>query len=388
MRYVAWISERASRLGYEVWLATSDSFFDHPFYKGIQAACGGGLRGIALPGQGSRPFKGVLGYKFRYHRMFAGLYRRLEKQGTPPDYVMVPYLDYVAHAAGAVGSPFGGTPWSGIFINPDFHLRKMGVEAPYGLSSRIKEKLFFKLLSVETLKAVFAFDELLLRYAHEKSPARSKKVRFLPEPVDLGGGTPREEARRKLSINPAETVILVYGVIDESKGLDSLLRSVRHEDFPEDTTLLVAGPQDDETKTLLASPIADRLRDSGRLRERDEFFHGSEEHSLFLASDIVWVGYRKQYISSGVLLQAGMASLPVIACDEGIIGWLSKNYQIGPTVNPEDPAEVAAAVSKLARNKSLATKLGANGREYSRGHTAERFSKTLGDELPKSFPLP
>jgi glycosyltransferase involved in cell wall biosynthesis len=387
MRYVAWISAQASRLGYEVRLATSDAFFDHPFYRKMQAASEGGIEGVPLAGQGGKPFRGVLGYRFHYHRMFSGLYRRLKKQGVAPDYIMVPYLDYVAHAAGVAGSPFGDTPWGGIFINPHFHMREMGVEAPRDLQSRLKEKLFFRLLTVETLKAVFTFDDLLLRYARAKSPARSGKVRLLPEPAELAGGSSREEARGRLSISPSETVILVYGVLDGSKGLDRLLESARLSGFPEDATLLIAGPQDGATKELLASPLARRLREAGRLRERDEFFHGPEEHSLFLASDIVWVGYRGQYISSGVLLQAGMASLPVIACDEGLIGWLTRNHHLGLSVNPENPKEVAAAVSKLVRNRSLAAKLGANGKEHSKNHTTERFARALEEELQRSFPL-
>lgn len=387
MRYVAWISAEATRRGYDVWLATSDSFFGHPLYQEIQAACGGLIKPIPLIGQGGKPFKGRLGYKFHYHRMFASLYRSLQKQGTSPDYILIPYLDYCAHAAGILGSPFKDTPWGGIFINPDFHLEKMGVQAPRDYSRRIKEKLLFKLLAVESLNAVFTFDELLLRYAHEKSPDLAKKIRFLPEPVDLGGGDSREEARRRLSLSPTETVILVYGVIDHSKGLDLLFHSVSRKEFPKDVTLLVAGPQDEEMKSLLSSPLAGELRESGRLRERDEFLHGPEEHAVFLASDVVWVGYRGQYISSGVLLQAGMAGLPIVACNEGLIGWLAGNYDLGLTVDPNNSTEVATAVSKLARDKPLAARLGKNGEAHSRGHTVERFTRALGDEMVRYFPL-
>lgn len=385
MRYAAWVSAEAARRGYEVRLASSPAFFDHPLYREIEAGCGSLITPVPL--EDRDPFKRRLGYKFHYHRMFSRLHRRLRKQGAPPDYVMLPYLDYCAHAAAVIGSPFNGTPWGGILVNPDFHLREMGVKAPRNPARRIKEKLFSKLLAVESLRTTFTLDKLLLEHSKQKYPPElADKVRLLPEPVDLGGGSSREEARRELSINPAETVILVYGLIDDSKGLAGLLRSARHKHFPEDTTILVAGPQDRDTKTLLASPAADGLRKAGRLRERDRFFHGPEEHSLFLASDIVWVGYKGQYISSGVLLQAGMAGLPIIACDEGLIGWLSENHHLGPTVNPENPAEVAAATAKLARNKPLAAKLGANAREHSRGHTVERFTQTLGKELPKSFP--
>jgi glycosyltransferase involved in cell wall biosynthesis len=174
-------------------------------------------------------------------------------------------------------------------------------------------------------------------------------------------------------------------VMDESKNLATLLESSRR--FPDNVSFLIAGPQDGETRTLLASPRAQELREAGRLHERDAFLHGPDEHDVFLASDIVWVGYKGQYISSGVLLQAGMASLPAIACKEGLIGWLSENYGLGPTIEPDDPKEVASAVSKLSRDKALVKKFGANGKAHSRGHTTERFTQILGHELPKFFPL-
>lgn len=387
MRYVAWISREAARRGYEVWLAAPGSFFDHPLYREIERGCDGLMTPIPLEERRREPFKGGRGYQFHCHRMFARLYRRLKKQGAAPDYVMVPCLDYCSHAAGLLGSPFEDTPWGGILINPDFHLREMGVEIPRNRKRGIKERLFSRLLAIETLRVAFTLDELLLEYSRRKqSPELAGKVRLLPEPVELAGGGSREEARRRLSLKPAQTVILVYGVIDHSKGLDRLLESIRREDFPEDAALLVAGPQDTETKEMLSSPLANGLREAGRLRERDKFLHGPEEHNVFLASDIVWVGYKSQYISSGVLLQAGMASLPVVACNEGLIGWLSKNYNLGLAVEPDDPREVAAAISRLTRNKSLAAKLGANGRDHSRSHTDERFTRKLGEELAEWFP--
>lgn len=51
MRYVAWISGEATRLGYEVWLATSGSFFEHPLYQEIQRKCNGGIKEVGLPAE-------------------------------------------------------------------------------------------------------------------------------------------------------------------------------------------------------------------------------------------------------------------------------------------------------------------------------------------------
>jgi glycosyltransferase involved in cell wall biosynthesis len=388
MRYVLWIAKEAVSQGYTVRLATSAGFLEHPFYFTLQRECKDSIRLVVLPGNNeSRPAERLTGYTFHYYKMFAECYGQLP-QHERPDYVLIPYLDYCAHAVGLLGSPFGDAPWGGIIIDPIFHLNEMGIRVPWSLPQWIKKKLFFRLLRDKALRRVFTLDRLLVRYVSETKPDLAKSVCFIPEPAEVRvrGSQSRVSARRALGIPGDATVVLVYGVLDDSKGLDILLRSMQSDGFTEEVSVLAAGPQAPKIRALLASSQAKALRDAGRIHERNDFLYGEGEQEVFSASDIVWVGYRRQYISSGVLIQAAMAGLPIVACEEGLIGWLTRNHGLGLTVDIGDERAVVMAISELARNKELFRKFTENGRRFSLQHTVDRFSQAIGRELLLSFP--
>ena len=75
-----------------------------------------------------------------------------------------------------------------------------------------------------------------------------------------------------------------------------------------------------------------------------------------------------------------------MACDEGLIGWLTRNHELGLTVDIGDERAVAAAISELARNEELSRKLRENGRRFSMQHTVDQFSQAISRELLLTFP--
>ena len=386
--YACWISRAAVARGYEVWLATSDDCLEHPAYLELRVECGDRLRTLILPKDEPKPKpQGTVDlarWQFHYRRLFGECYRRLSRD-EKPDYVFIPYLDYCTYAIALLGSPFQNTPWGGLVITPTFHLKKEGIKVPDPRSHRVKEKAFLHLLRNESLRVVFTLDETLIRHIRRSRPELAKRLRFLPEPAELHGSRPRERARQDLGIPSDTTVILVYGVLDFTKGIDALLAAAKDDRFPEEASILLAGPQDNEVKMLLSSPQARMLRETGRLYEIDRFVYGEDEHALFQAADMVWVGYRRQYISSGVLLQAAVAGLPVVACDEGLISWLTRRHDLGLTVRVDDTRAVTEVISRLARDPELSEKFGRNGRRFSAAHDAKHFGETVGRELLLSF---
>jgi glycosyltransferase involved in cell wall biosynthesis len=123
------------------------------------------------------------------------------------------------------------------------------------------------------------------------------------------------------------------------------------------------------------------LRKGGRLYEQDRFLYGEDEYAIFKAADVVWVGYEGQYVSSGVLLQAAMVGLPIVACDEGLIGWLTKSRELGIVVNTADMQAVAKTLSTLAQNPELAAKFGENGRQVSVRHGVDNFRREIREKV-------
>lgn len=389
MHYAHWIVSEAVACGHDVLFVTSPYCLEHPVYAKLREECGERVRTSTLPLQEKKPEPrrtvDLMRQDFHYYRVFADCYR-LISWDRPPDYVFLPY-DYCLYATAILGSPFGGTSWGGLILRPTFHLREMGVRAPRARLRRAKTGMLLRLLRKDrTLRAAYAFDESLIGYVLGRAPDLSERLCFLPEPVELDGSHTRESARQALGIPQDAIVVLVYGVLDHTKGIDALLDASAWREFPEEVSLLLAGPQNDEVRELLDGVQAGKLRESGRLHEHDRFLHGDDEHGVFKAADLVWIGYREQYVASAVSLQAAMAGLPVVACEEGFIGRMTKDYGLGIVVDISDVRAVARAISKLVRNRELAYKLGKNGKRFSVRHSVENFRRMLGEEVFSESP--
>lgn len=390
LKYACWMIREAAERGYKVWFAGSPSCLHHPLLYDLKVEYTGRLQTVSLTVNEAKPVvqgtPDLVRRELRYQRMFAECYQRLSRSERL-DYVFLPYLDYCMYAIALIGSPFGNTPWGGLIMQPTFYLRGRGFGVPDTIMQRLKERLFLRLLGNEPLRAIFTLDEALVEHVRRVRPDRSDRLRFLPEPAEIQGTHSRQSARQALGIPERVTIIMVYGELDSTKGIDALLAAAKEERFPDEVGVLLAGRQDAEVKALLSSERAEELRREGRLYDLDKFVSGEDEHAVFQAADVVWLGYREQYVSSGVLLQAAMAGLPVVACDEGMIGWLTNRHSLGLTVAVENSQEVAEAVATLESDQELSRKLGENGRRFSAAHSVSSFREAIGRELLDSFPL-
>jgi glycosyltransferase involved in cell wall biosynthesis len=389
MQYVRWIAREALVRGHSVSLVTLANCLEHPSYLTLQQECEGQIRTKTLISRRNLSSEkwlqksttvGFAGREFLYRNLFATYFRALSKDEYP-DVFFIPYLDYCAYAVGLLGSPFGDVPWGGIVLRPAFHFDSVGVKGPNSQLHPLKQRLFFRTLSDKRLRRLFTIDESLVRFAGVKNQKLIDKLRFVPEPVQFRGRHTRTEARRHLGISADVMVLLVYGELTTRKGVDALLNAARKPGFPAELEILLAGKQDERIKLLLRSSQARALREAGRLHELDGYITDEETHMVFRAADMVWLGYRGHYTASGVLIQAGMMGLPIVACDAGLIGWKTRKHKLGLTISIDDAGAVAGAISKLTRDHNLRNESGENGKKLSVTHSLENFARVACDGL-------
>jgi glycosyltransferase involved in cell wall biosynthesis len=218
--------------------------------------------------------------------------------------------------------------------------------------------------------------------AQQRFPDREKVV-FAAEPSGFSDGRRRTDARRRLGVKDEQVVLLVYGSIEARKGVLTLCQAVADRACPRELMVLLAGTKTDDVLNVRHESALQALRDRGRLIEISGFFTGEEELEIFSAADIVWLGYEGFYGMSGVLVQAGSMGLPVIACEEGLIGWVSKKYRMGITVRAREVASVVGALSRLASDPALRHELGENGRAMAAGHDPRSFGRCVCDVLER-----
>jgi glycosyltransferase involved in cell wall biosynthesis len=268
------------------------------------------------------------------------------------DYLLIPYLDYCINTAALLGSPAGLIPWSGIYMQPTFHHRKFKLLQSASKFNIIKEFLFYKLLNNEALKSLFIIDELLFNDTIGRRSTVYEHLEFLADPAELTGDHTYISSREKLNIPSNSITILVYGLINERKGLKSLISAIDHSDVPKTVYIIIAGIQDSSIKDFFKSEKITKLIKSQRLIIINKVVDNHTQQMVFAAADIIWLGYENHSAMSGVLVLAAMAKKVVLSNCNGLIGWYTEQKGMGLSVNTSNISEVRRALITLC-DKSI-----------------------------------
>lgn len=363
--FVRRIADAARSCGHRVLLSTCASSYDHPAFAQVAelvqplAIVDGDDQVARMCRQ--RGLRARLGW----HRLISRHWRSLppEQKG---DVVVLTYADYCLLACGLLGSPFADKPWVGIIMQPTFHHPAMGLEAPAPRAAGWSSWLFGRALRTRCLGRLLALDETLPAWADGRWPRSAGRCVHLGDPADPLQVVARVDARRRFALPPGGRVVLVFGAIDPRKGLRELVAATSQPAWPPDLIVLALGTWNAAAAAQADDPDMVAARKQGRLVVHDRWADEADEAAAFAAADLVWVGYLDFFQSSGVLMQAALAQLPVVSCRAGLIGWLTTRHQLGAVVDPRDAAAVAMAVAGAVRGPAAAAFNPPTGEEMGR----------------------
>ncbi|MEP6628032.1 MAG: glycosyltransferase family 4 protein [Ginsengibacter sp.] len=176
--------------------------------------------------------------------------------------------------------------------------------------------------------------------------AKNKPARFVPHPLydNFGAIISKEEARKKLGINPDDRVLLFFGFIRKYKGLDILLETMKilkAQQKNQNLKLLVAGEFYEDEKNyheLLNDP---EIKPS--LILHTNFISDSEVKYYLCAADCVVQPYRSA-TQSGVTPLAYHFEKPMIVTNVGGLPSLVPDRKVGLIAEP-DAQSIAEKIS-------------------------------------------
>ncbi|CAE6888565.1 hypothetical protein R75471_02238 [Paraburkholderia domus] len=377
-RYVEWIMQACTEAGYPCMLATESANEDHRLARQIVAANRADLQ-IAFVDPQERP-RGLLGQSnqySRFHRYFKRVHR-VVSHAQPIRLVVVPYVDYFFYALPFLGSPFRKTPWIGITMRSTFHHHKVGIKSPdRPIVNAIKALLFKRAVQTPGLRTLLTIDPTLPEWSAHNASKNSAAVAYVADPFPDERAENPVLARERLGLDLTQRYLLVYGSITERKGIYELVHALtRLEHAP---TLIVAGEQDAGTRHFMRNHVRSLTPAPVIL---DSFIANDVERDLFSACDAVWLGYKGHYGMSGVLVQAYRFGKPVIATEDGLIGWFSRRCELGPILSDLSSASIGRAITEAMTSWPHAPQAVPAAREdlLSR-HTLRQFKQTLLQQM-------
>lgn len=344
--YLAWLARACRARKWRVVIATTPLAMTHPLIASMKSDRDSGIEFHAMQDVRTvaRPTNlGLLRREFEYWRLIRAAVRGAGAV-TGIDAIILPYLDYCYHAMAILGTPFAGRSWCAISMRLSVEIRSDGSKPRLPLKWRFLKRL----VADPTCKSLFVINpsvrEMPLRRFTSKLV---RKIRYLPDPADLWSGFKRDEARAALGISNTALAILVFGSIDERKGVDALLAALVSSPNLNGCVVILAGSQSEGVRRSLDTPAHLSLVAGGRVLALDHYLDEIEQARVFCAADLVWVGYRNHRYMSGVLVLAGKAGVPALGTSVGEIGRLIGGHSLGAIAMDDSPGEIARALGTM-----------------------------------------
>ena len=276
-------------------------------------------------------------------------------------------------------------PVAGIFFRPVFHYEAWGHPPANGrekLQQWRKRLLIRLIVRRRSLQTLFCLDPFVVPTLNQWT--NRTVATYLPDPVEVYPTTAADAAalRQRLKIEPKRRVVLVFGQLDERKGLFTLIEALKRLTPAQqaDWCLLLAGPVDDGIASALNSSLDTLTAQTAVQLVRHHLFVPEPEiQPYFTMSDLISTLYQRHIGMSAVLVRAAAAGRPVLSSDYGLMGQIVKTKGLGRAVDAENPVAVANALATFGQ-QTWPTDTTAM-RQFAEQNQASEYARTIFDNL-------
>lgn len=249
---------------------------------------------------------------------------------------------------------------SGIYFRPSFHY----VDFPGYVSTwksklqHLREKLTLtKVLKNPQVKTLFCLDSLAI--APINSLSKTSKAVYLPDPVKVVPQTnfDREHLKQKLGIESDRKIFLLFGDLSPRKGIKKLLAAIPliSQEQQQKLCFLLVGSMSPRVKQQFEPTVKQLAKTcSSQIILHDDYIPEADIPGYFELADFVLAIYQNHVGMSGILNRAAMAEKPVLATNYGLMGEVTRRYQLGLTVDARNPQEIAWGITELIKQKKEA----------------------------------
>jgi glycosyltransferase involved in cell wall biosynthesis len=373
-----WIA--TSRPGELIVVVSQQTAADHPELLALAETAGGVDLQVARDAGESR-------LRFAPGRVAAEQHnRRIAREHAErvqADHLVFMHLDGVQLALAADFRFAWPLTISGIYFRPSLHYATLGMTLTRKerIVSAVKRLVLLAVFRNPHLRTVFSLDPLAVPRLAKL--ARHTECVFLPEPLWVPpAGAPAPEVVR--SLDSGRRRLVIFGFLDARKGIRQVLAALNS--LPQAAqrrlTLVLAGQfAAPERQSLLDALAAFTASADVTVAVTDGAVPEAEIQPLIAACDLALVTYQRHVGSSGVLLRAAAAGIPVIASDYGLVGATTREHGLGLALDARSPEAIARAIENWLDDSSTIGFDPAKAAAFARANTAETFAETLLTQL-------
>jgi glycosyltransferase involved in cell wall biosynthesis len=274
-------------------------------------------------------------------------------------------------------------PFSGIYFRPRFHY---GDFQAITLSHKDhirhwQERVHISLaLRHPQFKTLFSLDQFALKHLNQSSS--NTQVVYLPDPVQTypSSESKTNSLKANLGIEPGRLVFLLFGIIDDRKGIHQILDAMAMlpPHLCQKVCLLLVGCINSADKPQVEAQII-KLSQllSVQVITRDHFVMEREIQPYFHIADVVLTTHQRHVGTSNTLIRAAAAQKPVLCSDYGLMGEWTRHYKLGLTVNSAVVSEIAKGLTQFLQESPEKFFDSSNARNFAQQHSAGKYAETI-----------
>ncbi len=266
-----------------------------------------------------------------------------------PDHALLMYFD--VFQLGLWLGRKSPCPVSGIYFRPNFYQKNTASWKEKMVLFR-KEFILNRALSNPSFTILFCLDKSAVPAIQAIS--ERTKVRPLSDPVKCYDLTTSqvERLKQELSVENSRKVFLLFGHLDDRKGIEPALDAIAmlSREESKQMALVLAGPIGDEFRQLIEARIA-TLNNNAQVICHFQTLKGADIQTFFALSDFVLTLYRKHVGMSSIVVRAALSQKPLISSDFGYLGNLVESQQLGITLDSESPTAICQAFRQALRGE-------------------------------------
>ncbi|AFZ35029.1 glycosyl transferase group 1 [Stanieria cyanosphaera PCC 7437] len=242
-----------------------------------------------------------------------------------------------------------------------------------------------RLLNSSYLDTLFCLDSVVIEELNRMS--KSPKAIHLPDPVQIYNhpASEIEQLKNSLAIEPGRKVFLLFGALSERKGLFKLLEAITTltPELSQQLCLLLVGPITPRDQASLEAHLT-KLPNFVQIIRIDRFIPDEEIQPYFQISDVILAPYQRHIGMSAILVRAATAQKPVLASHFGLMGEITRRYQLGLAVDSTIPAQIAEGLCRFLQTSPEALCNRSQMNQFAQINQAELFAEKIFNCLTKS----